>query len=606
MLSVSHETMRRTEKLFRFAAAGALAIALAAALGGCGKPKEKAGKSGAAVATTKSVSVTMARQETIADVLELTGSCEAYQETDVVPEVNGKVQNIFVDVGDHVQRGQLLVRLDTTLVAKQRIQAEHGVVGARAGLNSAVKGATLTDRQTSAQVRQAEQGVAAAREQLRKAEEAYRLTADQTETAIEQAKVAVATAEAQQRDTDAGARSQEIAQAEAAVRSAESALDLATTNYKRYKNLFDQGAVAQATLDANRNQYELAQQNLNTAREALSLAREGARQEQRRMAALGVDQAKQSLRQAEAGRRQVEIAARDVSTARVGVRQAEESLRLARAGRLQVDVSVAQIQSARASVGSAGASRDLARATEGKYSIYAPVSGIVANRYVEPGEAAGPAGPVVRIVDNDPIKVNCTCSELDIAKIAVGDLSVVTVDGLPGVEFDGTVGAVTPQARQDQRNYSVRVDIANPSGAIKAGMFARASLKIAEKPDVVVVSRDCLVERGQERLAYVVQSGAVSIRKVETGIVSGKDIEVISGLKAGEQVVVNGQAMLADGEKVTAVSSKSLVEEGADAAANAAAEADMIGPQPAPGADTPPAEAPAAAPQGERKGRRVQ
>ena len=101
----------------------------------------------------------------------------------MVPEVNGKVQNVFVDVGDHVQRGQLLVRLDTTLVAKQRIQAEHGVLGARAGLNSAVKGATLTDRQTAAQVRQAEQGVAAAREQLRRPG-GHRLTADQTETAI--------------------------------------------------------------------------------------------------------------------------------------------------------------------------------------------------------------------------------------------------------------------------------------------------------------------------------------------------------------------------------------------------------------------------------------
>jgi len=602
MPAVSDKTRRGLRHAVGLGIALTLAVALVVTAGGCGKPKDKgkgkAGDKGQEGITR--VSVVMARQESIADVLQLTGTCEAYEETDVVPEVNGKVQKVLVDVGDHVTRGQLLVRMDTTLVAKQRIQAEHGVTGAQAGLNRAVKGSHMTDKQTLAHIRQAEQGVVAAREQLRKAEAAHRLTAEQTATAIEQAKVGVAAAEAQRRDTDAGARSQEIAQAEAAVRSAESALELARTTYQRYKNLYDQGAVAEATLDNYRSQFEVGQQNLNQAREALSLAREGARSEQRRMAALAVDQAKQALRQAEAGSRQVEIAARDVESARVGVRQAEESLRVAKAGRLQYNVSLADVQSARAGIGQAAANRDLARATEGKYSIFAPVTGVIAARYVEAGEAAGPAGPVVRIVDNDPIRVNCTCSELDIIKVSLGDLASVTVDGLPGIQFDGTVTAITPQARKDQRNYTVRVEISNPSGAIKAGMFARADLKIAEKPAVVVVSRDCIVERGQDRLAYVVQGGSVSIRELELGITSGNIIEVLSGLKAGEQVIVTGQSLLANGQKVEPVAAT----EGDDTETAAPDESVEMGPQPAPAASPESADARPEEPRPGAKGKR--
>ena len=550
------------------AIAGAvLLLAATALMSGCGRGKAAGPGAGRAAQAAEDrgmpVSVITVRRGTIREELEITGTCEAYEEVDVVPEVSGKVVGVAVDIGDHVNQGYVLVRLDTSLVSKQRVQAERGVDSASAQLNQAVETAGLTDSQTLIEIRQAEQGVAAATELVRKAQEGYKLTSERVDSQIEQAKVALASAQASQRDVFAGARNQEIAQAEASVRQAEADLALKKTNHERYSRLYADGAVAEATLDQYRTQYEVAQQALTQARQGLSLAKEGARQEQKRMAQLGVDQATQQLRLAEASSREIEIAARDVESAKVGLRQAEEALRLARAGRRRYSVSVAGVKAAKAGVNSAAAHRDYASTTERKYTIVAPVSGSISLRNVDVGEGASPAMAVMRIVNNDPIRVNCVISELDIAKVAQGDGGTATVDGLPGREFFGRVVDISPQARRDERSYTARVEIDNPDASIKAGMFARVRIVLSEKHDTIVVPRDALAERDRVRQAYVVnKNNAVEIRKVKTGVSNGRRIEVISGLKAGEKVVVGSQALLAKDQKVKPVPAKQAEEAG--------------------------------------------
>ena len=82
-------------------------------------------------------------------------------------------------------------------------------------------------------------------------------------------------------------------------------------------------------------------------------------------------------------------------------------------------------------------------------------------------------------------------------------------------------------------------------------MFARVKLTIAQKNDVIVVPRDTLVERGEDRNAYVVTDGVIAIRKVTIGAVNGREVEIITGVNAGEQLVLAGQSMLAEGETVS-------------------------------------------------------
>jgi RND family efflux transporter MFP subunit len=547
---------------------------------GCGRGKAKDATT-ATAQPAKPVTVITAKRASIAEELELTGSCQAMEQTDVTTEIAGKVMVVAKDVGQPVRRGEMLVALDRSLAARQREQADEAVNSSRAQLNRAVKGAELSGAETVIAVRQAEQGVASAKEQLRKAETSYKYSVDRTESDIQQAKVALASAQSQERDVSSGARSQEIAQAESSLRQAEADLSLKKSNHERYQKLYGQGAVSAATLDMYTTQHEVAQQSVRQAREALSLSKEGARQEQRHIATLGVDRAKEQLRLAEAGRKQVEMSSRDLSVARVGLRQAEESLRMARAGRKRYDVSLADVSAARAGVGQAAAGSALARTSEGKHTVYAPISGTVATKNLEVGEWAAPGDAIVRIVNLNPVRVDCEVSELDVSKIKVGDQGLTTIDGLPGRTFSGTVRDVAPQSRQGERNYIARVEIDNSEGLIRASMFARVRLTISQKDDVIVVPRDALVERGSDRTAYVVSNGTVSVRKVKIGLTNGREMEIVSGVRAGEQLAIAGQAMLADGEKVEPVAQGAGQQQPAEAA-GAAPATPAEQPQPAP------------------------
>ncbi len=509
------------------------------------------------------VVVTTAMRGTIEDTLELTGTAQADDEVDVVPEIGGKVTRVYADVGDWVRRGQRLVQLDTQLASAQAGQASAGVTAAQASLEQARTSRDLTDSQTAIGVKLAEAQLAAAREMLKKAEAAADLTKSTVDTNIVRARTGVQSAENMLAEIKAGARDQQRVQAQAQVDQAKSALDLAQQTYQRYQKLFDGGAVAELQLDQMRTQYEIAQAQHRQALQALSLTEEGARTEQVRQAELGVQAAQDQLLLAEAARGQITIAGRDVQTAREGVRQAQEGLNAAIANRDQVAMSERTIEAASAGVGQATAARSVASLSVAKHTVYAPVAGLVASRMVDQGEGASPGYPVMRIVNINPIRIEATVNEMDIARVRTGDRGVVTLDGLADEQFVGTVTDIAPQTSRDTRNYTVRLLVDNATGAIKPGMFARIQLVLDSRSDSVLITRDALIEDDGHRLVYVVPNGQVEVREVTVGAISGNIVEIVEGVAEGERVIVTAQSTLADGEKVTPT------ERGTDADADA-------------------------------------
>ncbi len=529
-----------------------LAMAALAAMVGCGRPPQEGAVAGAAQATSSATPVTVstAMRGSIDETLEITGTAEADDEVDVVTEVAGKVSRVYADVGDYVRRGQTLVRIDTQLAAAQADQAAAGVRSAEVALSRAREGLTLTDETTASAVRQAEVGVAAAKERLEQARAGARLVEAQVTSRIEQARTGVESAETQLAEVRAGARDQQRRQAEAQVRQAKAGLDLAEQTHQRYKSLFDSGVIAAQQYDQVRTEYQVAQATYEQAVEALSLVEEGARTEQVRLAELGVRQAGEQLALAEAGRTQIDVAQQDVRAAEEGVRQAEEQRRAAIAGRRQVDLRERDIAAAQAAIGQAEAGRRLTSVQLSKHVVRAPISGLVAMRAVDPGEGALPGGPVMRLVDIDPIRVNAIVGELDIDRVGQGDRGVVSFDGLGGQDFVGTVTDIAPQAVPGSRNFVVRVDVENPGGLIRPGMFARVELILASHTDTVIVVRDALLERDHAREVFVVSDGTIEIREVEVGAIRGNLVEILSGIRDGDMVVVSGQDALADGQRV--------------------------------------------------------
>lgn len=533
----------------------AAAVPVAVVVGGfsgCGRsgPGEQAASTEPAAVATPVVTAT-AMRGSIDEILEITGTAEASDEVDVVSEVSGKVARVYADVGDYVRRGQTLVRVDAQVAAAQVDQAASGVTSAQASLAQAREALRLTDATTASAVRSAEVGVATARERLEQARAAARLTESQVNSNIEQARTAVQSAQTQLAEVRAGARDQQRRQAEAQVRQARANLDLAAQSDARYRSLLDSGVIAQQQYDQVHTQYLVAQSAHEQALEALSLVEEGARTEQVRLAELAVEQAQERLRLAEASRSQLEVARQEVAAAEQGVRQAQEQVRSAEASRRQVDLRQRDVAAAQAGVSAAEAGRRAATVQLGKHSVPSPISGLVARRNVDPGEGALPGSPLLRLVDIDPIRVEAVVNELDVDRVRAGLRGVVSFDGLGGRTFVGTVTEITPQATASSRNFVARIEVENPDGAIKPGMFARVELVLEARADTIIIVRDALVERDHLREVYVVQDGTIDVREVEVGAIRGNLVEILSGLGEGATVVTGGQEALAQGQKVT-------------------------------------------------------
>jgi len=529
-------------------ALGAMAIATMA---GCGK-SHLATESSADEPAAKAVPVEVATatRDSIEHKLELSGTIQASDSVNVVPETMGKVAAVYVDVGDRVGRGQRLVRIDTELAVAQRDQAAAGVSAAQARFAQATEARDLTDEQTRVAVRQAEVGLETAREMLRKARTAARLQESVVESNIEQARMGVRSAETRLAEVKAGARAQQRRQAEEQVTQAKAALDLARQTYERHQRLFDKGVIPAQQLDQVRTQYEVAQAQHNQAVQALSLVEEGARTEQVQMAELGVEQAKEQLRLAEAARDRVEIAKQDVATAEQGVRQAQETLTAARANRQQVALRERDMQAAAAAIGQAASAEKLAAIQVEKASIYAPIAGTIAARYVDPGEGASPGMPVLTIVNNDLLYLEVSVSEEELAKIEVGRSAEVRADAVPDRTFTGYIYALNPAVHPASRTGSARISIGNPSRELRAGMFARASIVVEELYDVIVVPREAVFSEQGKQFAYVVEGGAAEKREVEVGMEEEARSEIVSGIEAGDQLVVLGQHLLKQGQRV--------------------------------------------------------
>ena len=529
----------------RLALTGVVVAALVIAAGcGRGKPPVTEASQGTPVL------VETATRGVLRDQIILTGSATADLDSTLNAEVTGNVVAVYARVGDRVREGRALMRLDTDLASAQLAQSSAMVRSAQARESQAHVSVRLTEDSTRVGLRQAEIGVQAAREQLQKAQTAYQLTQAQVDSGIAQAKTGLESAQATLRDVQAGARAQEIAQAQSALDQAKAALRLAQSDYNRQKTLLDAGAIPRAQLDAAETNLELARGREAQAEQALSLAQAGARSEQVRLAELGVQQARQALQLAESQRDQVNVARRDVNSAEANVRNSEQQLALARAQRQQVTMQQEEVRAAAAAVGQARAGRRYAGANLAKLYIRAPFDGKVAERLIEPGMTAGQGTNLMRLISLQPIKVKAQVSELQVASLQVGQSAEVTVDGLPGRKFPGRLARLSPAANPGERVYTAEIEVTNAQELIKPGMFCRATVVLDTVPDAVIVSRDALVENGEKRLVFAVEDGKIAVREVKIGAQTGSQVQVVEGVKPGEQLVVSGQSLLAAGQQV--------------------------------------------------------
>ncbi len=308
--------------------------------------------------------------------------------------------------------------------------------------------------------------------------------------AVAEARGAYEQAQASYRRTVEAALPENLAQAEADVRASEEALEVARTLYENRRRLQQQGAIAQRLVDEANAAYVQAQSRHEIALKHLDSLKSAGQEQQIKEARAQMDAAK------------------------------------GRYDAAQVQLDYAQIRS--------------------------PIDGVVTDRPGYAGDMATAGNPLLTIMDISRLvaRVNVPSDELVFLK--EGDTATIGSPGTPA-HLSGTVVVVSPALDPSSTTGEVWVEAANHGSSLRPGMSVEASIVAESVKDALLIPSVALLpsEGGEELVMVVGSDSVVHEHRIQIGIQEDKETQVLKGLEAGDQVVVQGGVGLEDGAKVS-------------------------------------------------------
>lgn len=209
----------------------------------------------------------------------------------------------------------------------------------------------------------------------------------------------------------------------------------------------------------------------------------------------------------------------------------------------QQQLDAAQTMVDTGSPASAAAAVDLIKAQLANTVVKSPVTGIVSSRSIEVGEMAVQM-PVMTIVDIDQVKVETYVLENEVNKLKIGQKVDVVVSAMSKKPFVGTIDTISPAADAQSNTFPVTIKIPNAEHKLKPGMFAEINVPLEIRKGVLLLPKEALMESGDKKSVFVVQNNKAVETKITTGVEDGTKVEVLTGLKEGNQVVLTGQNKL--------------------------------------------------------------
>lgn len=218
-------------------------------------------------------------------------------------------------------------------------------------------------------------------------------------------------------------------------------------------------------------------------------------------------------------------------------------------------ISQAQYDEAKANLDAAQARVNEAEAQLSKKVLRAPFDGILGLRLVDLGEYLPTGTPTVEINMLDPIYVDYTVSERELARITVGDTVEVAVAAAPASQFEGQVSAINTSVAPETRTVRVRATLANPDQTLKPGMFATVLTLNPQDLEVVAVPRTAVSYNTYGDFVYALVENdegqlITERRSVTTGATRDGMVEITDNLEAGDRVVATALLRLRAGQRV--------------------------------------------------------
>jgi len=184
-----------------------------------------------------------------------------------------------------------------------------------------------------------------------------------------------------------------------------------------------------------------------------------------------------------------------------------------------------------------------------KTIIRAPFGGRIGLRGVSPGAYVTPQTRIASLQSLNPMKVDFAVPERHADRIRVGQTVEVAVAGVEG-RFDAVIYAIEPAIEAATRSLVARARLPNPGLRLRPGQFADVSVVIASTKDALTLPSIAVIPELGGKRVMVVEDGVAAARRIETGIRTDTDVEVTSGLVAGDRVIVSGLERVSPGDPV--------------------------------------------------------
>ncbi len=540
--------------------------------------------------------VAKVRLDTLATTISASGNVSMPHQAKMTFGVSGTIEEINVAFGDQVKQDQVLAKLDTTSLEQSlaqaqtnlklaqsaldkiqhppesdKAQATAAVSSAKANLSSAEDALNDLKNPSEISLAQAKSAVSTATVNLQSAQEALNKAQDQDNGIVAQARATVRDAQLAldnaNRDLDSAQTKaiQDVKTAQDAVKTQEDLYSLVTNNYVIGKATIDDLNKQKLNLDNARAQLEITQSNADksvaNAQNTVTKAQDTLLQAQKDLTTVlhstsptgvaskqaQVDSAQVALLQAQktladmlAGGDPIVLASAQakVDNARAALLAAQNTLNDMLAGG-NADTLVQK----RAQVDNAQQTVDNAQKQIDQATITAPFNGVIStNVSVKKGDTVSPGTVIMQLVDTTQLQINGLIDEVDIMQAKTGQKVNISFDILPGMQFQGTVQAISPvgQSQSGVVSYPTSITFNTPPSrvSLRDGLDALINIVVTEKPNVLVVPSRAVKTSGGKATVQVMVNGVAQDRSVTTGMSNGTMTEVTSGLSEGEEVVV--------------------------------------------------------------------
>ena len=262
---------------------------------------------------------------------------------------------------------------------------------------------------------------------------------------------------------------------------------------------------------------------------------------------------------AKANLMQVEVAANRAN------REYERALKLKEAGlitqqnlddaRTEREAAAVRISAAKAQIQAAEEDVEHAQTRLSKAIIRSPRKGVISWRNVNAGDYVGEMGakPMFRIVDNRVLELTVTVPSGEMGAVRMGQALTFSTDAIPGKTFTGKVMFINPTVNEADRSVRVVAEVENTPEQLKGGLFVKGQILTGKRTGVIKIPRIALLTwdvAATKAEIFVVNENVAHRRTVRTGNISGDQVEIISGLASGQQVITRGGFNVKDGDKV--------------------------------------------------------